>query len=80
MRAELARLPATRDSARSLSTPIPATQRSARLRAPFDRSRTDSSTWEAIMGINVDVPIPEEVMKKIMRAKGVTDGKFITLW
>jgi D-3-phosphoglycerate dehydrogenase len=35
---------------------------------------------EAVMGINVDVPIPEEVMKKIMRAKGVTDGKFITLW
>jgi len=35
---------------------------------------------EAVMGVNVDVPIPDPVMKKILRIRGVSDGKFITLW
>lgn len=35
---------------------------------------------EAVMGLNVDVPIEDAVMKKIRQVKGVSDGKFITLW
>lgn len=35
---------------------------------------------EAVMGINVDVPIPEEVMEEIRRVPKVRDGKFIQLW
>ncbi len=35
---------------------------------------------EAVMGLNVDVPIEDAVMKKIRQIKGVSDGKFITLW
>jgi len=35
---------------------------------------------EAVMGINVDIPIPEEVMEEIRRIPDVNDSKFITLW
>ncbi|MBC7252437.1 MAG: phosphoglycerate dehydrogenase [Actinobacteria bacterium] len=35
---------------------------------------------EAVMGINVDVPIPDEVMEEIRRVPKVRDGKFIQLW
>lgn len=35
---------------------------------------------EAVMGLNVDVPIKDAVMKKIRQVAGVSDGKFITLW
>ncbi|MFW6113560.1 MAG: phosphoglycerate dehydrogenase [Actinomycetota bacterium] len=35
---------------------------------------------EAVMGINVDTPIPDEVMEEIHRMPEVRDGKFIILW
>jgi D-3-phosphoglycerate dehydrogenase len=35
---------------------------------------------EAVMGINVDIPIPDEVMEEIKRIPDVNDSKFITLW
>jgi D-3-phosphoglycerate dehydrogenase len=35
---------------------------------------------EAVMGLNVDVPLKDAVMKKIRQVTGVSDGKFITLW
>jgi D-3-phosphoglycerate dehydrogenase / 2-oxoglutarate reductase len=35
---------------------------------------------EAVMGINVDIPIPEEVMEEIRDIPDVKDSKFITLW
>lgn len=35
---------------------------------------------EAVMGINVDIPIPEEVMEEIRRVPKVKEGKFIQLW
>jgi D-3-phosphoglycerate dehydrogenase len=35
---------------------------------------------EAVMGINVDQPIPEKVMEEIRRIPNVRDGKFIVLW
>lgn len=35
---------------------------------------------EAVMGINVDIPIPDEVMGEIRRIPDVNDSKFITLW
>lgn len=35
---------------------------------------------EAVMGINVDQPIPEKVMDEIRRIPNVRDGKFIVLW
>jgi D-3-phosphoglycerate dehydrogenase len=35
---------------------------------------------EAVMGINVDVPIPESVMEEIRRVPGVSEGTFIVLW
>ncbi len=34
---------------------------------------------EAVMGINVDVPIPEEVMEDIRKIPGVAEGTFIVL-
>ena len=34
---------------------------------------------EAVMGINVDTPIAEDVIKEIGREAGVKDGRFITL-
>ncbi|MBN2169328.1 MAG: phosphoglycerate dehydrogenase [Actinobacteria bacterium] len=34
---------------------------------------------EAVMGINVDTPIPEDVMEEIRNTAGVREGKFITL-
>lgn len=35
---------------------------------------------EAVMGINVDIPIPDEVMEEIRRTPGVREGRFIILW
>ena len=35
---------------------------------------------EAVMGINVDTPIPDEVMEEIRAVPKVKDGKFIILW
>ena len=35
---------------------------------------------EAVMGINVDIPIPDEVMEEIRNIPDVNDSKFITLW
>lgn len=35
---------------------------------------------EAVMGINVDTPIPDDVMEEIRRAPKVKDSKFIILW
>jgi D-3-phosphoglycerate dehydrogenase len=35
---------------------------------------------EAVMGVNVDIPIPDEVMEEIRRIPDVKDCKFITLW
>jgi D-3-phosphoglycerate dehydrogenase len=35
---------------------------------------------EAVMGINVDIPIPEEVMEEIRAIPDVNDSRFITLW
>ena len=35
---------------------------------------------EAVMGLNVDTPIPEAVMDAIRRTPKVKDSKFITLW
>jgi len=35
---------------------------------------------EAVMGINVDIPIPDQVMEEIRRIPKVRDGKFIILW
>jgi D-3-phosphoglycerate dehydrogenase len=35
---------------------------------------------EAVMGINVDTPIPEEVMEEIRKTPKVRDSKFIILW
>lgn len=35
---------------------------------------------EAVMGINVDTPIPDEVMEEIRLTPEVRDGKFIILW
>jgi D-3-phosphoglycerate dehydrogenase len=35
---------------------------------------------EAVMGLNVDQPISEEVMEEIRRTPKVRDGKFIVLW
>ncbi|NPV58252.1 MAG: phosphoglycerate dehydrogenase [Actinobacteria bacterium] len=35
---------------------------------------------EAVMGINVDVPIPDEVMEEIRAVPRVKDCKFIVLW
>jgi len=35
---------------------------------------------EAVMGINVDIPIPDEVMEEIRAIPDVNDSKFITLW
>lgn len=34
---------------------------------------------EALMGINVDIPIPEEVMEEIRQQAGISDAKFMTL-
>jgi len=34
---------------------------------------------EALMGINVDVPIPEEVMEEIRQQAGISDAKFMIL-
>jgi D-3-phosphoglycerate dehydrogenase len=35
---------------------------------------------EAVMGINVDTPIPDEVMEEIRNVEEVKEGKFIILW
>jgi len=35
---------------------------------------------EAVMGINVDIPIPDEVMEEIRAVPRVKDGRFIVLW
>lgn len=35
---------------------------------------------EAVMGINVDTPIPNEVMEEITRTPQVRDSRFIVLW
>ena len=35
---------------------------------------------EAVMGINVDVPIPDEVMEEIRAVQRVKDCRFIVLW
>jgi D-3-phosphoglycerate dehydrogenase len=35
---------------------------------------------EAVMGINVDTPIPDEVMEEIRKIPKVKEGKFIVLW
>ncbi len=35
---------------------------------------------EAVMGINVDIPIPDEVMEEIRRVPKVKECKFIQLW
>jgi D-3-phosphoglycerate dehydrogenase / 2-oxoglutarate reductase len=35
---------------------------------------------EAVMGLNVDIPIPDEVMEEIRNIPDVNDSKFITLW
>lgn len=35
---------------------------------------------EAVMGVNVDIPIPDEVMEEIRQVPKVRDCKFIILW
>jgi len=35
---------------------------------------------EAVMGVNVDTPIPDEVMEEIRNVDEVKEGKFIILW
>jgi D-3-phosphoglycerate dehydrogenase len=35
---------------------------------------------EAVMGLNVDQPISEEILEKIRTEAGVADAKFIVLW